>query len=136
MSGKDNNIPSIRITADAVGPASSSQSPPSCLLSPTSSQNAYDPLSPTMISDLDAGSIPPSPTLSSHSGAHFHTSVQVRDNQLREDQSLTDKGEFNNGGTSSTILQTMKKRRTRRRACDVCRRKRSTSAPSQTTSTL
>jgi hypothetical protein len=66
-----------------VGPtlpaASPLQSPSSCLLSPTGFRIAHCPPSPT-ISDLDVGSIPPSPTLSSHSGTHFHTSIQLRDN--------------------------------------------------------
>lgn len=93
MSGEDNNnIPSINIITDVVPPlpATSSLLPPaSGLLSPT---NAYGPSSPTI---SDAGSIPPSPTLSSHSVTPYKSTVQLRDNIPDHSSGLTSLGLLN-----------------------------------------
>jgi len=92
MSGEDNNnIPSINIITDVVPPpsATSLPSPASGLLSPT---NAYGPSSPTA---SDAGSIPPSPTLSSHSVTPYKSTVQLRDNVPDQNSGLTSLGLLN-----------------------------------------
>ena len=93
MSGDDNNnIPSINIITDVVPPPSATlllPSPASGLLSPT---NAYGPSSPTV---SDAGSIPPSPTLSSHSVTPYKSTVQLRDNVPDQNSGLTSLGLLN-----------------------------------------
>jgi Ca2+-transporting ATPase len=93
MSGDDNNnIPSINIITDVVPPPSATSllpSPASGLLSPT---NAYGPSSPTV---SDAGSIPPSPTLSSHSVTPYKSTVQLRDNVPDQNSGLTSLGLLN-----------------------------------------
>jgi len=92
MPGEDNNgIPSINIITDVVPlPATSSlPSPASGLLSPTI---AYGPSSPTT---SDGGSIPPSPTLSSHSVTPYKSTVQLRDNIPDQKSGLTSLGLLN-----------------------------------------
>jgi len=93
MPGEESNeIPSINIITDAVPPPPATlslPSPASGLLSPTI---AYGPSSPTT---SDAGSIPPSPTLSSHSVTPYKSTVQLRDNIPDQKSGLTSLGLLN-----------------------------------------
>ena len=104
MSGKDNNnIPSINIITDVVPPLSTTSSlpsPASALLSPT---NAYGPPSPSV---SYAGSIPPSPTLSSHSVTLYKSTIQLHDNIPGQNSGLTSLGLLNPNSHSQKLSNT------------------------------
>ena len=104
MPGEDNNnIPSINIITDAVPSPSATSSLPSPafgLLSPT---NAHGPSSPTV---SEAGSIPPSPTLSSHSVTPYKSSVQLRDNIPDHNSGLTSLGLLNPNSHNRSLSNT------------------------------
>jgi len=97
MPGQDNNnIPSINIITDVLPPLSATSSLPSPAWSPASGllplTIAYGQSSPTV---SDAGSIPPSPTLSSHSVTPYKSTVQLRDNIPDQNSGLTSTGLLN-----------------------------------------
>ena len=96
------DLPSISITTDLATPSQSpthARSPSSGLLSP-SRLGARGPLSPTHSDMSDAGSVPPSPTLSSHT-AHFPTTLQLRDNKPDAQSGLASLNLLDAGGITS-----------------------------------
>ena len=90
MSLQPAGIPSIHISTDPSDPVSSSHNHvQSSLLSPA--RHNLSPSSPTASDLSDAGSIPPSPTLSSHS-TNFATTLNLRDNKPDEKYGLASLG--------------------------------------------
>jgi Ca2+-transporting ATPase len=92
MSLQPAGVPSIHISTELASPSSDPVSPShnhvqSGLLSPT----RHNPSSPTASDLSDAGSIPPSPTLSSHS-TNFATTLNLRDNKPDEKSGLASLG--------------------------------------------
>ena len=95
--GGQDNIPSINITTEfpSDSPSHSYQVLSSGLLSPHSP--TYGPPSPVLsdLSDSDSIRNPPSPTLSNHSGSHFLSTLQLRDNKPEEKSGLSSLGLLN-----------------------------------------
>lgn len=100
MANRDegNDIPSINITVEVPSTPThmaSSLSPTSGgFLSPSS--YPYGPPSPTPSELSESSSVPPSPTLSNHSGL-FPTSLHLRDNKPEESTGLSSLGLLNPG---------------------------------------
>jgi len=96
----DAGVPSISVTTDVTTPPSPhNRSPSSGFLSP-SLPGLRGQLSPTPSDTSDAGSVPPSPTLSSHT-ANFPTTLQLRDNKPDAQSGLTSLNLLDaNGGIS------------------------------------
>jgi len=104
-SPQDENLPAISVTTDVdtsplenVSPSQHMQTPSSGFLSPHSPSNR-GPASPTHSYASDAGSIPPSPTLSSHT--NYMTTLQLRDNKPEEVSGLTSLDLLESGGITA-----------------------------------
>ena len=92
----DEGLPSINVTTDLETPLnnlspSQVRFPSSAFLSPHSLgfRGQLSLSSPTHSDASDAGSVPPSPTLSSHTATNFPTSLQLRDNKPDASSGLT-----------------------------------------------
>lgn len=104
-SPQDETLPAINVTTDVdtsplenVSPSQHMQTPSSGFLSPHSPSNRihFGPASPTY---SDGGSIPPSPTLSSHT--NYLTTLQLRDNKPEEVSGLTSLDLLEPGGITA-----------------------------------
>jgi Ca2+-transporting ATPase len=95
--GGQNNIPSMNITTEfpSDSPSQPHQVLSSGLLSPHSPTHGRPSPVPSDVSDSGSAWIPPSPTLSNHSGRPFLSTLHLHDNKPEEKSGLSSLGLLN-----------------------------------------